>query len=151
MGLSHVRLGFREDPQELERKRVMEALSDRQQIFQRILASKSPLERPSLRRQLANQVDQMGERISKELSKLCLCWFRTACLDTEASLEFEDDTGEIAWNGIRVDTVQLTEWIVRRIIRAPIEQRLNMILKCSKYITFSEDQQQRLQASVFTS
>jgi hypothetical protein len=146
-----MRLNLTEDRQDLERKRLDEAMKEQQQIFKRVVVSKSPFERASLWRRLINQSDQMGDGISKELSKLYLCWFRTTCLDREASLEFEDETGEVMWNGIMMDVDQLTELTVRRISCEPIEQSLNMIRKCSKYIAFSGDQQQRLQASIFSS
>jgi hypothetical protein len=45
----------------------------------------------------------------------------------------------------------MKEWVVQHIIREPVEQRLNTVRKCSQFFTFSNDQQQRLQASIFSS
>jgi hypothetical protein len=140
-----------ENTQELEQKRLAEMLADQKQVFQMIMVSKNLFERASLWRRLINQMNQIGEGISKEVSKPYLCWFRTACLDRDASLEFDDESGEVEWNGIRLDVDQMKEWIIRRIINEPVEQCLNMIRNCSKYFTFSRDQQQRLQTSIFSS
>jgi hypothetical protein len=134
----------------LELKRLEAAETDQRQIFQRTLVSKDPIERAGLWRRMINQLEWIGEGISKAVAKLYLHWFKTACLDREAALEIEDESGEIAWNGIMVEAEQLKEWLVRRIIRDPIEQRLNMIRKCTKCITFSEEQQRRLQGSIFS-
>jgi hypothetical protein len=139
-----------QEEQETERRRVL-MLDIQSQIFQRILASKDPKERAMLWRNLINQANYSGDGLSREVSKMYLCWFRTACLNRDAALEFDDLTGQIAWDGIRLDVEQLTEWITQRIIREPIDQRLNMIQKCFKHIVFTEDQQLRLQASIFTS
>jgi hypothetical protein len=139
-----------QDAQELEQQRIA-MLDNQNQMFQRILESKDPTERAALWRRLINQANYTADGLSKEISRMYLCWFRTACLNRDATLELDDITGQIDWNGIRVEVNQLTECHVQRIIREPIEQRLNMIQKCFKQILFSEEQQQRLQASIFSS
>jgi hypothetical protein len=140
-----------EKTQRLEQKRMTAMLADGNQVFQMILVSKDPFERANLWRRLINQMKQMGGGIWKEVSKLYLCWFRTACLNRDASLEFNDESGAIEWNGIQLGVDQMKECVVQHIIREPIEQRLNMVRKCSQFFTLSNGQQQRLQTSIFSS
>jgi hypothetical protein len=138
-----------QEEQETERRRV-QLLDNQNQVFGQILESKDPVVRAALWRRLIRQANYTGDGLSREVSKMYLCWFRTACLNRDATLELDDVTGRIGWDGIRCDVRQLTEWIVQRIIREPIEQRLNMIQKCDKHLLFTEDQQQRLQTSIFS-
>jgi hypothetical protein len=140
-----------DDASAKEQEQLKWQLKEQNRIFQRILASKDPTERADLWRCLIKQMQYIGEGISKEVSKLYLCWFRTACLNRDATLEFDDESGDMGWNGIQLDVNQMKDWVVQRIIREPVEQRLNMVRKCSQFFVFSNEPQQRLRASIFSS
>jgi hypothetical protein len=139
-----------EDASTREQEQMRWQRNEQNRIFQLILVSRDPTERAGFWRRLIKQTQYMGEGISKEVSKLYLCWSRTACLNRDATLEFDDESGDVGWNGIQLDVNQMKEWVVQRIIREPIEQLLNMTRKCSQFFVFSTEQQRRLQTSIFS-
>jgi hypothetical protein len=66
-----------------------------------------------------------------------------------AELEYDESFEELHWDGIRIDLGQLKESLTRHIRSESLENRIDMVLKCQKFLKFTTDQMTRIPYSIF--
>jgi hypothetical protein len=142
-------VGWYDQRRREEEQRQKETIEIQEEHFPAILRTRDPFLRAEIWRKLINCTNAMGEGVLKAVAKLYLNGFRTARLGRNADLEYDESFEELYWNGIRIDIGQLKEWLTRHIISEPLEHRIDMVLKCQKFLNFTSEQMTRIQYSIF--